>query len=99
MLFSLTTVFLCSAAFCILRVSSPTGSFPRPLNAEQEAQYIHAMLRGDSHARDKLIEHNLRLVAHIVKKYYALGADADDLISRVKKRTSKFKKFNRTRFT
>ena len=81
MLFSITTALLCSAAFCILRVSSPSGSFPRPLSAEQEAAYIHAMQQGDTAAREKLIEHNLRLVAHIVKKYYSFNADTDDLIS------------------
>ena len=81
MLVSIPAILLCGAAFCILRVSSPGGSFPRPLNAEQEAACIQAMLQGDSHAREMLIEHNLRLVAHIVKKYYSSAADADDLIS------------------
>lgn len=81
MLFSIPAILLCGAAFCILRVSSPSGSFPRPLSAEQEAACIQAMLRGDAHAREMLIEHNLRLVAHIVKKYYSSAADADDLIS------------------
>lgn len=81
MLFSITTALLCGAAFCILRVSSPSGSFPRPLSAEQEAAYIQAMRQGDTAAREKLIEHNLRLVAHIVKKYYSFNADTDDLIS------------------
>lgn len=81
MLIPLTSILLCGAAFCILRVSSPTGSFPRPLTAAQEAEYISAMLQGDQKARQKLIEHNLRLVAHIVKKYYAANADSDDLIS------------------
>ncbi|MDO5783548.1 MAG: RNA polymerase sporulation sigma factor SigK [Eubacteriales bacterium] len=81
MLFSITTALLCGAAFCILRVSSPSGSFPRPLSAEQEAAYIQAMRQGDNTAREKLIEHNLRLVAHIVKKYYSFNADTDDLIS------------------
>lgn len=81
MLISVTTALLCSAAFCILRVSSPSGSFPRPLSAEQEEICIQAMLRGDRQARETLIEHNLRLVAHIVKKYYASAADTDDLIS------------------
>ena len=81
MLFSITTALLCGAAFCILRVSSPSGSFPRPLNAQQEAAYIEAMQNGDIHAREKLIEHNLRLVAHIVKKYYSTNADTDDLLS------------------
>lgn len=81
MLISITTALLCGAAFCILRVSSPTGSFPRPLSAEQESACISAMQRGDRQAREKLIEHNLRLVAHIVKKYYSSNADPDDLIS------------------
>ena len=81
MLFSITTALLCGAAFCILRVSSPSGSFPRPLSAEQDAACIEAMQRGDKQAREKLIEHNLRLVAHIVKKYYSSTADSDDLIS------------------
>ena len=81
MLFSITTALLCGAAFCILRVSSPSGSFPRPLSAEQETACIQAMLQGDAAAREKLIEHNLRLVAHIVKKYYSFNADTDDLIS------------------
>lgn len=81
MLFSISTILLCSAAFCILRVSSPGGSFPRPLSAEQEAACIQAMLQGDTKARETLIEHNLRLVAHIVKKYYSAAADSDDLIS------------------
>ena len=81
MLISLTTAFLCGAAFCILRVSSPSGSFPRPLSAQQEAACIAAMRGGDSQARDMLIEHNLRLVAHIAKKYYADENDRDDLVS------------------
>lgn len=68
-------------SLCILRVSSPSGSFPRPLSAEQEAACIQAMQHGDKQAREKLIEHNLRLVAHIVKKYYSSSADSDDLIS------------------
>lgn len=80
-LFSITTALLCGAAFCILRVSSPSGSFPCPLSAEQEAACIQAMQHGDKQAREKLIEHNLRLVAHIVKKYYSSSADSDDLIS------------------
>ena len=81
MLISFTTALLCGAAFCILRVSSPSGSFPRPLSAEQEAVCIEAMRKGDKQAREMLIEHNLRLVAHIVKKYYATSSDTDDLIS------------------
>ena len=56
-------------------------SFPKPLKPEEERQLIERMDRGDSQARDKLIEHNLRLVAHIAKKYQNSGVDADDLVS------------------
>ena len=81
MLISLTTAFLCGAAFCILRVSSPSGSFPRPLSAEQEATCIAAMRGGDSQARDMLIEHNLRLVAYIARRFENTGINIEDLIS------------------
>lgn len=57
------------------------GSFPRPLTLEEENSLLEASQNGDIEARNKLIEHNLRLVAHIVKKYYATGAEQDDLIS------------------
>ena len=55
--------------------------FPEPLNADEEASCIKNMLNGDKESRNKLIEHNLRLVAHIVKKYEGNQVDADDLIS------------------
>lgn len=58
-----------------------SGSFPRPLNRAQEQAAFTAFRAGDRAARDKLIRHNLRLVAHIAKKYYADPADQDDLIS------------------
>ncbi|MBQ7541947.1 MAG: RNA polymerase sporulation sigma factor SigK [Clostridia bacterium] len=58
-----------------------SGSFPPPLSAAQEAECLRAMAQGDAKARDMLIEHNLRLVAHIIKKYYASCDDQDDLIS------------------
>ena len=60
---------------------SNTGSFPPPLSAEEEQKYLLAHAAGDLAARDKLIEHNLRLVAHVIKKYYANCVDQDDLIS------------------
>lgn len=81
MIFSASVLFLFGAAFCILRVTSSTGSFPKPLSAVQERVYVRRMLDGDTEARDKLVEHNLRLVAHIVKKYYSSAEDPDDLIS------------------
>ncbi len=57
------------------------GSFPRPMKAEEEAACVARFLEGDMEARNMLIERNLRLVAHIIKKYYTLSADQDDLIS------------------
>ncbi len=55
--------------------------FPDPLNKEEEEKYIDLMLKGNKEARNKLIEHNLRLVAHIVKKFETKNTDSDDLIS------------------
>ena len=60
---------------------STSGSFPRPLTAKQERDCLERMSRGDRAARNELVEHNLRLVAHIVKKYYAVSGEQDDLIS------------------
>ena len=57
------------------------SSFPKPLSAAEEAEYIRRMGEGDAKARDVLIEHNLRLVAHIAKKYQGSGLDADDMVS------------------
>lgn len=57
------------------------SSFPEPLSKEEEKQCLEAMAGGDSDARAKLIEHNLRLVAHIAKKYASPKRDTDDLIS------------------
>ena len=57
------------------------GSFPRPLTAKEEQEAIEKMEQGDSQAREKLILHNLRLVAHIVKKYHSTAKDQEDLIS------------------
>ncbi|GGB28773.1 RNA polymerase sporulation sigma factor SigK [Virgibacillus dakarensis] len=56
-------------------------AFPQPLPPEDEAKYIKQMQDGDENARNKLIEHNLRLVAHIVKKFENTGEDMEDLIS------------------
>ena len=57
------------------------SSFPRPLRAEEERACLEQAAAGDLAARNQLIEHNLRLVAHIIKKYYAAAGDQDDLIS------------------
>ena len=58
-----------------------TGSFPKPLTEEEDKHYLTLCRQGDLQARDILIERNLRLVAHIMKKYYAQTADQEDLIS------------------
>lgn len=67
--------------FFPLRLSSNTGSFPRALKPEEERDCLARYAAGDPTARDTLIVHNLRLVAHIVKKYYTPNGDQDDLIS------------------
>ncbi len=67
--------------FFTLRLANSTGSFPRALTPEEEQDCLRRMAEGDADARDMLIEHNLRLVAHIVKKYYTSNGDQDDLIS------------------
>lgn len=58
-----------------------TGSFPKPLSQKEEMHYLTLAAEGDLDARNILIERNLRLVAHIMKKYYAQSADQEDLIS------------------
>lgn len=66
--------------FFVLHLS-PTGSFPPPLTASKEAEYLEKAAQGDEKARSLLIEHNLRLVAHIIKKYYSTNDNQDNLIS------------------
>lgn len=68
-----------STLFYSLQLS--TGSFPKPLTEEEERHYLRLSAEGDLEARNVLIERNLRLVAHIMKKYYAQTSDQDDLIS------------------
>ena len=62
-----------------LQLSS--GSFPRPLTEKEERHYLECAARGDLEARNILVERNLRLVAHIMKKYYTQTSDQEDLIS------------------
>ena len=64
----------------MLRLSSG-DSFPKPLSSDEEQRCLELWAHGDVDARNKLVEHNLRLVAHIMKKYYAQADDVDDLIS------------------
>lgn len=76
-----TALFLLlQSMFWMLRIA-PGGSFPRPLSKSEESDCLARWAEGDVEARNKLVEHNLRLVAHIVKKYYAQTDDAEDLIS------------------
>ncbi len=72
--------YISSFLFFFLHVQS-SGSFPKALSPAEERRYLEEMAKGDRTARQKLIEHNLRLVAHIAKKYYADENDRDDLIS------------------
>ena len=64
-----------------LRLSNGSGSFPKPLTAKEEQHYLELAAQGDLNARNILIERNLRLVAHIMKKYYTQTSDQEDLIS------------------
>ena len=66
--------------FLMLYISSGS-SFPKPLSEEEEKYYINEMAKGDKKARDILIERNLRLVVHIMKKYYTGAEEQEDLIS------------------
>ena len=65
----------------ILTTSYSLNVFDKPLSSDEENKCIEGLLKGDKESRNKLIEHNLRLVAHIVKKYETKGISADDLIS------------------
>ena len=69
-----------SSMLTSLRISGG-GSFPKPVTAEEERIYLKRSAEGDLEARNILIERNLRLVAHIMKKYYSQSADQEDLIS------------------
>lgn len=72
--------YISSLLFFFLHIQS-SSSFPKALPAAEEQRCLEAMAKGDRKARQKLIEHNLRLVAHIAKKYYADENDRDDLVS------------------
>lgn len=79
-MFKILFDLLSSIFYFALHVSG-AGAFPAPLSAQKETELFEKSQNGDIEARNSLIEHNLRLVAHIVKKYYATGAEQDDLIS------------------
>jgi len=76
---SALSVLIKDALFFVSYVKN--HAFPQPLSPKDEAKYIQKMLSGDFEARNKLIEHNLRLVAHLVKKFDNTGEDNEDLIS------------------
>jgi len=74
-----TVWLLLSSLFYSLQLSP--GSFPKPLSAQEEQEYLQRFHQGDLQARNILVERNLRLVAHVMKKYYAPDSDQEDLIS------------------
>ena len=78
---STTFMLLVSGALVMLRLGDNGSSFPRPLKPKEEQECIQRMMNGDMDARNELIEHNLRLVMHIIKKYYTSSADTEDLVS------------------
>ena len=76
-----TAFFLLMNSFLLMLRIAPGDSFPKPLSRQEEGEYLARWAEGDVEARNTLVEHNLRLVAHIVKKYYAQSDEVDDLIS------------------
>lgn len=78
---SAALLLLSNSLFLTLHLSGNPGSFPRPLSRQEERECLEQWGRGDLSARNRLVEHNLRLVAHIIKKYYTQAANQEDLIS------------------
>jgi RNA polymerase sporulation-specific sigma factor len=78
---SAALLLLTNSLILTLRMSGTAGTFPKPLSAEEEKKYLELYAAGDEEAREVLIERNLRLVAHIIKKYYTKTRDREDLIS------------------
>ncbi|MBO5896878.1 MAG: RNA polymerase sporulation sigma factor SigK [Clostridia bacterium] len=70
-----------SQMLCLILHVTDADSFPKALSRKEEEHYVSRMMHGDAEARKMLIEHNLRLVAHVVKKYYTATTEQDDLIS------------------
>lgn len=77
----LTLLQFFATKFLVLALHLEAGSFPQPLSAREEIETFAALRAGDRSAREKIIRHNLRLVAHVAKKYYAQPGDQEDLIS------------------
>ncbi|MBR1531407.1 MAG: RNA polymerase sporulation sigma factor SigK [Eubacterium sp.] len=80
MISALLSIISANVLYFILHIQN-TSSFPKPLSAKEERRCLEQMANGDQNARAMLIEHNLRLVSHIIKKYYSRTNDTDDLIS------------------
>lgn len=80
MLFELISTVFSNVMYFALHIRN-ANSFPKPLSAKEEKLCFERMKNGDKQAAQELVEHNLRLVAHITKKYYSLTADSDDLVS------------------
>ena len=78
---SAALLLLSNSLFLTLHLSGNPGSFPRPLSRQEERECLERWGRGDLSARNCLVEHNLRLVAHIIKKYFTQTEEIDDLIS------------------
>lgn len=76
-----TAFFLLMHSLWLFLRIAPSGSFPRPLSRAEEQACLERWAAGDTEARNTLIEHNLRLVSHILKKYYAQTDDMEDLLS------------------
>ena len=79
-MWSMVAEIVSNMLFLVLSVVNGS-SFPKPLSAKEERQALEQMAQGDSRARQRLIEHNLRLVAHIIKKHYSGARDQEDLVS------------------
>ena len=77
----LTLLQFFATKFLVLALHLEAGSFPKPLSAREEIETFAALRAGDRSAREKIIRHNLRLVAHVAKKYYAQPGDQENLIS------------------
>ena len=78
---SAALLLICQSLFWQLHLAGSSGSFPKPLIAEEEQAYLERCAQGDLDARNVLVERNLRLVAHIIKKYYTQTEEQEDLIS------------------
>ncbi len=78
---SVAIALFITSPFLMLRLAESGGAFQKPLSPKEESEYIARLAEGDEEARRVLIERNLRLVAHIMKKYYTRESDREDLIS------------------